>query len=95
MPYRPRIEHDLLLDGQVAAFEVRLGDEDVSRLSMRLELRGHRGLELLASREFEVEAPLAGTGSQQIAQAAGVAVEKGVAEVSQWVVEQSAARPGS
>lgn len=83
-PYKPRLEHDYVLKTKIRAFEV---DRQNSRFIMAfdLELWSPRAKDMLAQRFFQAEAPISSLGAQNVARAAGQAVNQSLEQAARWL----------
>ncbi|MEF3698331.1 ABC-type transport auxiliary lipoprotein family protein [Desulfolutivibrio sp.] len=85
LKYRPRVEHQAVLSGNVTAFNVQRKNGLRFVAGVRLELWTKDARRLVGSRDFAVETPIASETPEAIADAASRAVSRIAAEAVAWL----------
>lgn len=87
------LQADLLLDGDLRAFQVELQQGvPVAHIQLDLRLADGASQRLLAGRRFEARQALAQDDPQSAVMALGTAADRLAAEVARWLAEQVQAR---
>ncbi|WP_246299088.1 ABC-type transport auxiliary lipoprotein family protein [Desulfolutivibrio sulfodismutans] len=85
LKYRPRVEHQAVLSGNVTAFNVQRKNGLRFVAGVRLDVWTKDARRLVGSRAFEVETPIAAETPEGIADAASQAVSRIAAEAAAWL----------
>jgi len=89
LKYRPRVEHQAVLSGNVTAFNVQRKNGLRFVAGVRLEIWTKDARRLVASHDFATETPIAAETPEAIADAASLAVSRLAVEAAAWLTADS------
>jgi len=89
LKYRPRVEHQAVLSGNVTAFNVQRKNGLRFVAGVRLEIWTRDARRLVASHDFATETPIAAETPEAIADAASLAVSRLAVEAAAWLTADS------